>query len=304
MPTPNFPPRWNGDDPMGNSNGSILVQFRAGRCKVEGTTVTPDTRKGVFRIIQDEQHLKHVQWIDRSNGLIEEDYFTFSDVDLERISQSSGRVFLLRWRDRSNKLFFWMQETNAERDEDHFLLIRQALNGPEAGQTEAPGPEDPSAAVSTPTATPAVDESNSEQQTAPSQLTTEQLQYILESMNPQMSGLDIPSVAELLSPEVVLPILRDPAIEQSLQSLVEHLPEDDSSPEAVAELLSSPQFRQQVAALSQALQAGQAGELLRSFGIDAQSNESGMVALLQGLLRYHAQARNMDPSEDNPMDET
>jgi len=116
---------------MGNSNGSILVQFRAGRCKVEGTTVTPDTRKGVFRIIQDEQHLKHVQWIDRSNGLIEEDYFTFSDVDLERISQSSGRVFLLRWRDRSNKLFFWMQETNAERDEDHFLLIRQALNGPE-----------------------------------------------------------------------------------------------------------------------------------------------------------------------------
>lgn len=121
---------------------------------------------------------------------------------------------------------------------------------------------------------------------------------------------------------------------------MQHLPEGDSSPEAVAELVRSPEFRQQVHMLSGALQSGHAvriqskvlidqrskmpyvrietlhvlcsppfvsqGELLRSFGLDAEDlqSSSGMAALLQGLLRYHAETRDQGPTGDDQMDES
>lgn len=84
---------------------------------------------------------------------------------------------------------------------------------------ESAPPEEIPAPVAAPTTTPATSSAREGvQPSAPNQITTEQLQSqlqtIFQSMAPQISAAETPSVAELLNPEIVLPILRDPAIEQ------------------------------------------------------------------------------------------
>ena len=56
-----------------------LVEFRAGKMKLNGTTVTPDTRKGlVFMKLED--NLMHFCWKDRKTGKMEDVSFYYTHV--------------------------------------------------------------------------------------------------------------------------------------------------------------------------------------------------------------------------------
>lgn len=50
-----------------------LVEFRAGKMKLSGTTVSADTRKGLVYMRWDaEENLLHFCWKDRQNGKLED----------------------------------------------------------------------------------------------------------------------------------------------------------------------------------------------------------------------------------------
>lgn len=95
--------------------------------------VFPDGGFWEYDVEQDVEAMKHVRWKDRQTGVIEEDLFIFpTDADLKKVQQvAGGRVLLLRWRDRSRNLFFWLQEPSADRDDEFISRVNEAINGPE-----------------------------------------------------------------------------------------------------------------------------------------------------------------------------
>ncbi|KAG0473940.1 hypothetical protein HPP92_015797 [Vanilla planifolia] len=58
----------------------VMLEFRAGKMFLDGTRVIPDTRKGL--------------------------------VQIGRVAQSSGRVYILKFNSDNRKFFFWMQGQN------------------------------------------------------------------------------------------------------------------------------------------------------------------------------------------------
>ncbi|GJP53785.1 hypothetical protein CLOM_g12922 [Closterium sp. NIES-68] len=111
------------------NDGDVLLEFRAGKMTVSGSTVKPDPRKGLFRLIRTEDLLLHLQWLDRTTQAVEEDMVVFPDeARFEKVSQSSGRVYVLSFNEDDRKLFFWMQEPKAHNDEHHCSEVNRILN--------------------------------------------------------------------------------------------------------------------------------------------------------------------------------
>eukprot|EP00879_Flechtneria_rotunda_P009097 GHRR01009524.1.p2 GENE.GHRR01009524.1~~GHRR01009524.1.p2 ORF type:complete len:343 (+),score=129.10 GHRR01009524.1:333-1361(+) len=73
-----------------------------------------------------------------------------------------------------------------------------------------------------------------------------------------------PGLTEVLRPEVLTPLLQDPEV---LERLSAYLPEEQRSRESLITLARSPQFQQQLATFSSALQTGQLD--LAQFGLNA-----------------------------------
>lgn len=105
--------------------------------------------------------------------------------------------------------------------------------------------------------------------------------------------LTTPSLVELLSPETLRTALSDERLQALLPALLQHLPEEDRSVERIQELLRSPPLRAQAAALTQALQSGQAAELIRSFELPASQSLGGygLRAFLDALVELERRAK-------------
>jgi len=91
---------------------------------------------------------------------------------------------------------------------------------------------------------------------------------ILAGYGVPQQGVENIDLAELMSPENLMPILlKDPA---SIQILFPYLPEEERNKglPALRELLYSPQFQQGVELFAQVVSSGQGNELLRQFGVD------------------------------------
>ncbi|KAG2432253.1 hypothetical protein HXX76_009171 [Chlamydomonas incerta] len=89
-----------------------------------------------------------------------------------------------------------------------------------------------------------------------------------------------PSLAEVLRPEALMPVLRDPSV---LAELAPHLPEQHRTVEALAALAHSPQFQQQLSTFSNALQTGQLD--LSQFGLRAAGySVADFLAAIQDLV--------------------
>lgn len=54
------------------SSSKNLVEFRAGKMKLNGTTVTADKRKGLVYVFQGEDSLMHFCWKDRTTSTVED----------------------------------------------------------------------------------------------------------------------------------------------------------------------------------------------------------------------------------------
>lgn len=54
------------------SSSKYLVEFRAGKMTMKGSTVTPDKRKGQVYIQQTDDSLIHFCWKDRTTGNVDD----------------------------------------------------------------------------------------------------------------------------------------------------------------------------------------------------------------------------------------
>ncbi|KAG7283453.1 hypothetical protein CRUP_035246 [Coryphaenoides rupestris] len=114
------------------TSSKYLVEFRAGKMSLKGSTVTPDKRKGQVYVQQSDDSLIHFCWKDRTTGNVDDDLIIFpDDCEFKRVSQcTTGRVYVLRFKAGSKRLFFWMQEPKTDKDEDFCRKVNEFLNNP------------------------------------------------------------------------------------------------------------------------------------------------------------------------------
>ncbi|KAM6977165.1 proteasomal ubiquitin receptor ADRM1 [Aplochiton taeniatus] len=114
------------------SSSKYLVEFRAGKMTLKGSTVTPDKRKGQVYIQQTDDSLIHFCWKDRTSGNVDDDLIIFpDDCEFKRVSQcTTGRVYVLKFKAGSKRLFFWMQEPKTDKDEEFCRKVNEYLNNP------------------------------------------------------------------------------------------------------------------------------------------------------------------------------
>uniref|UniRef100_A0A671Z1M9 ADRM1 26S proteasome ubiquitin receptor n=1 Tax=Sparus aurata TaxID=8175 RepID=A0A671Z1M9_SPAAU len=114
------------------SSSKYLVEFRAGKMTLKGNVVTPDKRKGTVYIQQSDDSLIHFCWKDRTSGNVDDDLIIFpDDCEFKRVSQcTTGRVYVLKFKAGSKRLFFWMQEPKTDKDEEFCRKVNEYLNNP------------------------------------------------------------------------------------------------------------------------------------------------------------------------------
>ena len=118
-----------------------MVTFRAGRCTYENNTITPLPGKGKVELTVDESNILHVVWSPRSSSSSSSstpaspaplDLIVFpGDAKFSSIPCPTGRVTLLRFTS-GRKVFFWLQEPNADADDALFVSANEALTNPPA----------------------------------------------------------------------------------------------------------------------------------------------------------------------------
>jgi len=116
------------------SGSKALVEFRAGKMTLNTSTkmVSPDRRKGLVSVYQSDDQLMHFSWKDRTSGTVEEDLIIFPD-DCEFLAVpacTTGRVFVLKFKTSSKRMFFWMQEPKSDKDEEFCKKVNDSLNNP------------------------------------------------------------------------------------------------------------------------------------------------------------------------------
>ncbi|CEP15238.1 hypothetical protein [Parasitella parasitica] len=95
-----------------------LVEFNAGKVTREGSTLKPDTRKGVV--------------------YMDQDFIIFPDeAELIRVNEcTTGRVYILKFKSSSQKVFYWMQSKNDEKDDELVNRVNQLINDPQSAAND------------------------------------------------------------------------------------------------------------------------------------------------------------------------
>jgi len=118
----------------GATQSKALVEFRAGKMTTAtgSNLVSPDRRKGLIQVEQGEDQLMHFKWKDRGTGVVEDDLIIFpDDIEFVRVKQcTTGRVFVLKFKSSSRRMFFWMQEPKEDKDEEYCKKVNDCLNKP------------------------------------------------------------------------------------------------------------------------------------------------------------------------------
>ncbi|XP_078154438.1 regulatory particle non-ATPase 13 isoform X4 [Carex rostrata] len=295
---------------------SVMLEFRAGKMSLEGTRVVADTRKGLVRIGRGEEGLVHLQWLDRSQNIVEDDQIVFPDEAVfEKVNQSSGRVYILKFSSDSRKFFFWMQEPSTEGDLAICNSVNSCLNRPldmmgdDEAEVSVPVQESEEATEDdlSSRAGNLVDQSMATDLTGevtssagPVQL--EDLQRILRSIQTPVEDPDASiGLSDILKPDLVFPLIETLPIEQTLAS---YLPEGSQSRADIFELLQSPPFRQQLDTFSHVLRTGQID--LSQFGVDPSKYRFTVVSFLEALEDSVAKASETETSSlpKDAMDES
>ncbi|XP_028242700.1 26S proteasome regulatory subunit RPN13-like isoform X1 [Glycine soja] len=268
----------------------VMLEFRAGKMFLEEKRVVPDTRKGLVRIARGEEGLVHFQWLDRTQNVVEDDQIIFpNEAIFEKVNQTSGRVYILKFNSDDRKFFFWMQESNADDDSQLCSSVNDYINRP----LELLGEEEPDGSlplqvsedmaeddISSRAANLGVEATSDVTSSGPVKL--EDLQRILSNIGPADSIVDPDGglgLGDILKPDLIMPLMDTLPLEQRLAP---YLPEGEWSPEEILELLQSPPFRQQVDSFTYVLRTGQID--LSQFGIDpSKSDKFTVLSFLEAL---------------------
>jgi 26S proteasome regulatory subunit N13 len=95
--------------------------------------VYPIKRQGLVYLRQSpDDSLMHFCWKDRQTGVVEDDLILFpDDCEFKHVKEcTTGRVYVLKMKSSNKKMFFWMQESKSDRDEEYCKKINEMLNNP------------------------------------------------------------------------------------------------------------------------------------------------------------------------------
>lgn len=89
--------------------------------------VKADNREGKVRVFK-EGPAKIIVWSDYRTGKVDEGLYTFPLMAaFEKVKQSSGRIYILRYFGSDRRFFFWMQE-DPSKDEDICKRVNELIN--------------------------------------------------------------------------------------------------------------------------------------------------------------------------------
>ncbi|KAI8057952.1 proteasome complex subunit Rpn13 ubiquitin receptor-domain-containing protein [Syncephalis plumigaleata] len=283
---------------------SRLLEFKAGRLFRDGDTnwVRPDEAKGLIYLDKPDG-LLHFYWKNRDTNNVAEDLIIFADdAEFFKVTQSSGRVYALKFKSSGNIMFFWMQHADEERDE----MLCQRLNDLIANPDAADMMDDRDALMQM--LNSSMDYNIDEEDTGEHQepllsevaaptpasagaevnLQTNQL----SSLRELLANITVPDEAEEQSTDAALslgdvltvkniqPLLNDSEL---CSAVFPHLPEGaPQTADEVKAVVGSPQFRQSLASLSAALNTGQLGPLVQELGLPPSAGH-GVEAFLQAI---------------------
>jgi hypothetical protein len=127
--------------PQGSAQGNVLLSFKAGKCNFSAATPLPsgkflvsaDPRRGTIALVQNNRDgLTHFQWIDRSNGRVEEDRIVFpGDVVFKKIDtgRPTDRVYVMKLSQMNTNHLFWLQDKDDSKDADNCKKFNETVNG-------------------------------------------------------------------------------------------------------------------------------------------------------------------------------
>lgn len=132
----------NAATPDGVASAVTLVKFAAGKLTKEGssTRVVADPRRGTFQIVvTPDDMLTHLQWRPRGAAAPEDDLIIFpGEAELVPVQSSPDRVFVLKWKEGTQRLFIWMQSADPDGDVVHVETVNQVLtDGPSGTQVSS-----------------------------------------------------------------------------------------------------------------------------------------------------------------------
>ncbi|KAI0269905.1 adhesion regulating molecule [Gloeopeniophorella convolvens] len=272
-----------------------ILAFKAGRAfRREGTNVVEsNTDKGAIVIERGEDELLHFMWKNRVTEETEEDLILFpTDASFARVSQASGRIYVLKFSSSDQRHFFWMQDASSERDEEFAFHVNRLLQIPGYipvwGVTDSTSQTPGASTSSQPAAT------GSAGQPTPEQL--DQLRSLVAHMSGGASAEPELSLTDVLTTENLNPLFSSHP--ELIQTIFPQLPPDlpaTPSPEVLSQIVSSPQFRGAVASFDRALRTGLLGGLVRQLGLPEEAGTS-VEAFLRAI---REQARSGEPAGES-----
>ena len=90
--------------------------------------VTPDSRRGLLYLDQQDDGLLHLYWKDRKTSAVEDDLIIFPD-EAEFVVVPNKRVYVLKFKSSSQRLFYWIQEVDGAKDEETIKKFNKVMNG-------------------------------------------------------------------------------------------------------------------------------------------------------------------------------
>ncbi|KAF9267508.1 adhesion regulating molecule [Marasmius fiardii PR-910] len=267
------------------SEGDTILAFKAGKAVRRGSTnfVDPSPTKGAVILSKGEDELLHFIWKNRETNAVEEDLILFpSDATFTKVSQSSGRVYVLKFSSSDQRHFFWMQDASPARDEEFANNVNGFLQ-----DIDYEPVWNSSAGASTSTSA----QTTLPQNAGPSNYQASaddiaQLGQILSRLAPQGGrGPSLPelSLTDILTPANIIPLFTSHP--ELIPTLFPHLPPDlpvPPSQETLQQIINSPQFRAAVSNFDQALRTGLLGGLVRGLGLPEEAG-LGIESFLKAI---------------------
>lgn len=128
-----------GASPASTGTSRNLVEFKAGKMEMRDKMVHAIKRQGLVYLKQSpDDNLMHFCWKDRQSGVTEDDLILFpDDCEFKRVKEcTTGRVYVLKMKSSNKKMFFWMQESKTDRDDEFCKKINELLNNPPRAGSE------------------------------------------------------------------------------------------------------------------------------------------------------------------------
>jgi hypothetical protein len=292
---------------MSIPNSEILLAFKAGRAfRREGAnTVEPSPTKGAIYLTNGDDGLLHFIWLNRTTNNIEEDLILFPfDASFVKVSQSQGRVYVLKFSSSNQRHFFWMQDTSSARDAEFTENVNGLLQDPEFDLrwnipiTSTTPEASTSAAASQPPAplSTARQDAAANFEATPEQLAT--LSHLLSSMSGAAQSVPEVSLTDILTPANLAPLFNSHP--ELISALFPHLPPDlpvPPSAEVLQRIIHSPQFRAAVSNFDQALRTGLLAGLVRTLGLPEEAG-TGVGPFLRAIQEQADRERNSSMDTD------